>query len=89
MSDATQVQLHDDPLRNSLRRQYGDGIAGPPYPNDERPLLPTAYEKSEVLDHQLVNLRHVQHHAAQIMMRVRDAGGDPGGSIAADPMPNA
>ena len=39
------------------------------------------------LDHQLVNLRHLQHHLAQIMLRVRDAGGDPGGWIATDPVP--
>lgn len=41
------------------------------------------------LDHQLVNLRHLQHHAAQVVQRVRDAGGDPGGWIAAEPMPGA
>lgn len=103
--------------------QHDDGISGPAYPNDDRPLLPPAYAREDVLaylawieerldrwlaaldldaptsgfswypigklDHQLVNLRHLQHHVGQIAMRVRDAGGDPGRWIAADPMPSA
>lgn len=35
------------------------------------------------LEHQLVNLRHLQHHTGQLVERVRDAGGDPVGWVGA------
>ena len=40
------------------------------------------YPVSE-LEHQLISLRHLQHHAAQLIARGREAGGDPGGWRAA------
>jgi hypothetical protein len=91
--------------------QHDDGIAGPPDPDSDLPLIPEPYSKGAVLEyssfcqdrvddwvdaldfgspesgfhwypvpkleHQLVNLRHVQHHTAQLADRLRrelDAG---------------
>jgi hypothetical protein len=85
--------------------QNPDGIAGPPDPASDLPLLPRPYTRGEVLDywrvcdrmvdraidrmeldspssgfdrypipkleHQLVNLRHLQHHGAQLGDRLR------------------
>ncbi len=39
------------------------------------------------LEHQLISLRHLQHHTAHLIGRVRDAGVAPGGWRAAEPMP--
>lgn len=87
--------------------QYPDGIAGPPDPESDLPLLPEPYTKDEVLaywqfcddmvnsavdemdvltaesgfhwypipklEHQIVNIRHIQHGAAQLADRLRAA----------------
>ena len=89
--------------------QHGDGIAGPPDPNSQLPLIPEPYTRAQVLaylsqceamvdhavdaldllssssgfhwypipklEHQLVNLRHVQHHTAQLVDRLRNEAG--------------
>jgi hypothetical protein len=97
--------------------QHPDGIAGPPDPASDLPLLPDPYSKDDVLaycefcdaridewvdaidvlsedsgfswypisklEHQMVNLRHIQHGAAQLADRVRtaaDAGVEWAGS---------
>ena len=88
--------------------QHEDGIAGPPYPDTNLPLIPDPYSRDEVLtycdycirlvddavdlldldssesgfhwysvpklEHQLVNLRHLAHHTAQLADRLRNAG---------------
>jgi len=87
--------------------QYPDGIAGPPDPKSNMPLLAKPYTKAQVLEywafcdgqidatvdaldldspesgfwwypipkieHQIMNLRHIQHHTAQLADRVRTA----------------
>jgi hypothetical protein len=87
--------------------QYEDGIAGPPEPESELPLLAKPYTKAEALEfwahcdggidaavdamdlaspesgfswyavpkleHQIVNIRHIEHHMAKIADRVRAA----------------
>jgi len=87
--------------------QHPDGLAGPPDPNSQLPLIPKPYTKGQVLEywrfcdemiddavdkldlenpqsgfpwyqmskleHQFVNLRHIQHHAAQLADRLRSA----------------
>ena len=87
--------------------QYPDGIAGPPDPESDLPLLPEPYTKDDVLaywrfceemvdnavdaldvfapesgfhwyaipklEHQMVNIRHIQHGAAQLADRLRAA----------------
>lgn len=97
--------------RHQSRVQHPDGIAGPPDPASDLPLIPNPYSKAEVLaywrvcsemvdgavdaldleseesgfswyrvpklEHQIVNLRHIQHHTAQLADRLRasvDAG---------------
>ncbi len=88
------------------RVQHEDGIAGPPDPSSDLPLIPDPYSKAQVLEycdfcrslvddrvdaldltspesgfywypvskveHQLVNVRHLQHHAAQLADRLRN-----------------
>jgi hypothetical protein len=99
--------------------QHDDGLAGPPDPASERPLLPTPYGKEHVLayvdqlianvadaleaidltaadsgfpwypvsklEHQIINVRHLQHHAGQLTARVRDSGSGPVRWVGADP----
>lgn len=89
--------------------QHEDGIAGPPDPESDLPLIPDPYSQSEVLtywdfcermvddavdaldlespesgfywypipklEHQFVNLRHLQHHTAQLADRLRNGVG--------------
>ena len=89
--------------------QNPDGLAGPPDPESDLPLLPEPYTKDEVLaywgfcdgmvagavdamdvlalesgfhwypigklEHQIVNVRHIQHGAAQLADRLRAAAG--------------
>jgi hypothetical protein len=89
--------------------QHGDGIAGPPDPASDLPLIPDPYSRAEVLaycdfcdrmideavnaldlgspesgfdwysmpklEDQLVNLRHMQHHTAQLADRLRNGAG--------------
>jgi hypothetical protein len=90
--------------------QHPDGIAGPPDPASDLPLIPRPYTQGEVLaycryceamvedavdaldltsaesgfwwyeipklEHQLVNIRHLSHHAGQLADRVRAASGE-------------
>lgn len=97
--------------RHQSEVQHPDGIAGPPDPASDLPLIPNPYSKAEALaywrvcsemvdgavdaldleseesgfswyqvpklEHQIVNLRHIQHHTAQLADRLRasvDAG---------------
>jgi hypothetical protein len=87
------------------KNQNPDGIAGPPEPGSNLPLVPEPYTRTQALaywdicdqmvdgavdaldlqspqsgfpwyrisklEHQLVNLRHLQHHAAQLADRLR------------------
>lgn len=92
------------------RVQHEDGIAGPPEPGSDLPLIPTPYSKQGVLDyvayledrvtgyvdaldltsptcgfgwykatkleHQIINVRHLHHHLAQLADRLRATTGD-------------
>lgn len=94
--------------RHQSHVQHEDGIAGPPNPESDLPLIPNPYSRAEVmeywaecsamvdegvtaldlwsedsgfwwyrvpkLEHQMVNIRHIQHHAAQLADRLRSAG---------------
>ena len=53
--------------------QHPDGLAGPPDPNLENPQSGFPWYQMSKLEHQFVNLRHIQHHAAQLADRLRSA----------------
>lgn len=89
--------------------QHPDGIAGPPDPKSNLPLIPKPYTKEEVLaywkicedmvdgavdvldlhspdsgfswyevsklEHQIINIRHIEHHMAQLADRLRSSIG--------------
>lgn len=91
------------------RVQNEDGIAGPPDPASDLPLVPDPYSKDQVLEyvahvsaqveavvdtldlasqdsgfswyrvskleHQVINVRHLHHHVAQLADRLRNATG--------------
>ena len=93
--------------RHQGQVQHPDGIAGPPDPKSNLPLIPEPYTRAEVLEywtlcdkmldealdildldspesgfwwykvskleHQIISLRHVQHHTAQLADRLRSA----------------
>ena len=91
------------------RVQHEDGIAGPPDPDSDLPLIPSPYAKQDVLaylrylearldgyvdaldltsstsgfdwyqtsklEHQIINVRHLHHHLAQLADRLRNTTG--------------
>jgi hypothetical protein len=95
------------PWEHHQPAQHEDGIAGPPDPQSTLPLIPSPYDKAEVLaywkicdemvdnavdalnlydpssgfswykvskfEHQIISIRHIQHHTAQLADRLRAA----------------